>query len=45
MTPACNIRHLWGGVPLLAMQSLLFLVGLLPGTWIGATLLSRFVIR
>jgi len=45
MTPACNIWHLWGGVPILAMQSLLFLVGLLPGAWVGARLLSRLVIR
>ncbi len=45
MAPSCNIWHLWGGVPILAMQSLLFLAGLLPGTWIGALLLSRFVIR
>jgi uncharacterized membrane protein YedE/YeeE len=45
MTPSCNVWHLWGGVPLLAMQSLMFLAGLLPGTWIGARLLTKFVIR
>jgi len=45
MTPSCNIWHLWGGVPILAMQSLLFLAGLLPGTWVGARLLTRFVVR
>jgi hypothetical protein len=45
MAPSCNVWHLWGGVPLLAMQSLLFVAGLLPGTWIGARLLTRFVIR
>ena len=45
MTPSCNIWHLWGGVPILAMQSLLFLAGLLPGTWLGANLLTRFVVR
>ena len=45
MAPSCNVWHLWGGVPLLAMPSLLFLAGLLPGTWIGAHLLTRFVIR
>jgi len=45
MAPACNIWHLWGGVPILAMPSLLFVVGLVPGTWIGARLLLRFVIR
>lgn len=45
MAPSCNVWHLWGGVPILALQSLLFLAGLLPGTWIGARLLTRFVIR
>ena len=43
MTPSCNVWHLWGGIPILAMQSLLFLVGLVPGTWVGARLLTRFV--
>ncbi len=45
MVPACNIWHLWGGIPILALQSLLFLVGLVPGTWAGSRLLARFVIR
>jgi uncharacterized protein len=45
MVPGCNIWHLWGGLPVLAGQSLLFLLGILPGTWIGSQLLSRFVIR
>lgn len=45
MAPSCNIWHLWGGVPILAMQSLLFLAGLLPGTWLGVQLLIRLVVR
>lgn len=45
LTPACNIWHLWGGLPILALQSLVFLAGLLPGIWVGARLLTRFVIR
>lgn len=45
MAPSCNVWHLWGGVPILAMQSLLFVAGLLPGTWVGARLLTRFVVR
>lgn len=45
MAPSCNIWHLWGGVPILAMQSLLFVAGLLPGTWLGARLLTRLVVR
>lgn len=45
MAPSCNIWHLWGGLPILALPSLVFLAGLLPGTWVGARLLTRFVIR
>jgi uncharacterized membrane protein YedE/YeeE len=45
MTPACNIWHLLGGLPILAVQSLLFLVGLLPGAWLGSLLLRRLVMR
>lgn len=45
MTPGCNIWHLWGGLPILATQSLLFLFGLLPGAWLGSRVLSRLVIR
>jgi uncharacterized membrane protein YedE/YeeE len=45
LAPSCNVWHLWGGVPILAMQSLLFTVGLLPGAWVGARLLTRFVVR
>jgi uncharacterized membrane protein YedE/YeeE len=44
MAPSCNVWHLWGGLPILAMQSILFLAGLLPGTWIGARLLARFIL-
>jgi hypothetical protein len=45
MAPSCNVWHLWGGVPILALQSLLFVVGLVPGTWLGTRLLTRFVLR
>ncbi|MCX8087029.1 MAG: YeeE/YedE family protein [Rhodocyclaceae bacterium] len=45
MAPSCNVWHLWGGLPILALSSLLFLAGLLPGAWAGAYLLRRFVIR
>jgi uncharacterized membrane protein YedE/YeeE len=45
MAPSCNVWHLWGGVPVLALQSLLFVAGLLPGTWVGTRLLTRFVVR
>jgi uncharacterized membrane protein YedE/YeeE len=45
LVPGCNIWHLWGGLPILALQSLLFLIGLLPGAWLGSRLLARHVIR
>lgn len=45
MIPGCNVWHLWGGLPILALQSLLFLAGLIPGSWVGSRLLVRFVIR
>lgn len=43
MTPGCNVWHLLGGLPLFTMQSLLFVVGLLPGAWLGGKLLQRLV--
>lgn len=44
MSPGCNVWHLWGGLPLLTMQSLLFAVGLLPGAWLGGKVLQRVLI-
>jgi hypothetical protein len=40
MALGCNVWHLLGGLPILALQSLLFLVGLLPGAWAGSRLLA-----
>lgn len=45
MAPACNIWHLLGGLPVMALQSMLFLCGILPGAWLGSVLLTRFIIR
>ncbi len=45
MAPACNVWHLLGGLPILAAQSLLFVLGMLPGAWLGSRLLTRFVLR
>lgn len=36
MAPTCNVWHLMGGIPVLAMSSLLFLTGLFPGAWAGS---------
>jgi len=44
MAPACNIWHLFGGLPILALQSFLFVAGLLPGAWLGGVLLTRLVL-
>ena len=45
MTPSCNVWHLLGGMPILAVQSLLFALGLLPGAWLGGRLLSGVVLK
>lgn len=42
LAQGCNVWHVLGGVPLLAWNSLLFIFGLLAGTWLGSKiLLSR----
>ncbi|MDT8440713.1 MAG: YeeE/YedE thiosulfate transporter family protein [Desulfuromonadales bacterium] len=43
MTPGCNLWHIMGGLPLLTLQSLLFVAGLFPGAWLGSLLLRRVV--
>lgn len=45
MAAGCNVWHLLGGLPIMALQSMLFLLGLFPGTWLGVKFLTRFVIR
>ena len=44
MAVGCNIQHLWGGLPIFSVQSLLFLAGILPGAWLGGRLLVRWVL-
>ncbi|MCW8900146.1 MAG: YeeE/YedE family protein [Gammaproteobacteria bacterium] len=44
MVPGCNIWHLWGGVPILSMQSLIYAIALLPGTWLGSKFLAKYII-
>ncbi|MBU0485470.1 MAG: YeeE/YedE family protein [Proteobacteria bacterium] len=44
MVPGCNVWHLMGGLPIFALQSILFLFGLLPGVWVGSRLLSRLLL-
>ena len=45
MSPACNIWHLLGGLPLLSLQSILFTLGLLPGAWVGTLVFTRYVVK
>jgi len=45
MAAGCNVWHLFGGLPILSMQSILFASGLFPGAWLGAKLLNRYIIR
>lgn len=45
MVPGCNVWHLMGGLPIFAMQSILFLVGLLPGAWLGGKIIARLLVK
>lgn len=45
MAPACNVWHLMGGLPILAIQSILFLIGLIPGTWVGSKIVSQLILK
>jgi len=45
MAPACNVWHLLGGLPILAFASIAFLVGMLPGAWLGGRLLVKWVVH
>lgn len=44
MTPGCNVWHMFGGIPILNMQSLLFVIGIFPGCYIGSRILVNFVL-
>ena len=44
LTPGCNVWHVWGGLPHLALSSMLFFVGLLPGAWIGSRVIQRVIV-
>ncbi len=43
MSPGCNVWHALGGLPVLTLQSLLFVVGLFPGAWLGGRLLQKIL--
>jgi uncharacterized membrane protein YedE/YeeE len=44
MSPGCNVGHLLGGLPVLTMQSLLFVTGLLPGAWLGSRVVQKVLV-
>lgn len=43
MAAGCNVNHLWFGLPIFALSSLLFALGLFPGAWLGGKVLLRWV--
>jgi hypothetical protein len=45
MAPTCNVWHLMGGLPILAASSILFLLGILPGAWLGGAVLVKILAR
>ena len=45
LTPGCNVWHIWGGLPHLALSSMLFFAGLFPGAWVGTQLIQRVIMR
>lgn len=44
MAPGCNLWHLLGGIPILALHSLLFVLGMIPGAWLGTIILKRVLV-
>lgn len=44
IAPSCNLWHLFGGLPVLGLQSILFLAGLIAGAWVGGLLFTRLVV-
>ncbi len=45
LTPGCNVWHVWGGLPHLALSSMLFFVALLPGAWFGTRLIQLVILN
>ena len=43
MAPGCNVWHVMGGLPIFSVPSILFVLGLFPGAWIGSGLIKRLV--
>lgn len=43
MAPGCNVWHVLGGLPVFSVPSILFVLGLFPGAWIGSRAISRII--
>lgn len=43
LSAGCNVWHLWGGLPIFALASILFVMGLFPGAWLGSRFISCVV--
>jgi uncharacterized membrane protein YedE/YeeE len=44
MAGGCNVKFLMSGLPMLSIQAMVFLLGLVPGSYLGTILFKRFVI-
>jgi len=44
MASGCNLWHIIGGLPVFALQSILFVSGLIPGAYIGSHIIKRIII-
>lgn len=45
LTPGCNVWHVWGGLPHLALSSMLFFIALLPGAWFGTRVIQLVILN
>ena len=44
LSSGCNVWHVWGGLPHLALSSILFFFGIVPGAWVGSVVIKRVVL-
>ncbi len=45
MASGCNLWHFFGGLPVFALQSILFLFGIIPGSYAGSLIIKKAVCR
>ncbi len=44
MAGGCNVKFLMSGLPMLSIQAMVFLLGLVPGSYLGTIIFKKFVI-